>query len=111
MGYEDWGLWLRFVELGVPGVAVDRVVYRRRVHGTLRVQQNARRQHRDLYRQIRERHAAVFANRSQLRRAERPALWKRVVYPVVFGTRSILPYGIEAGTRRFMLRRGLRLSR
>jgi glycosyltransferase involved in cell wall biosynthesis len=111
VGYEDWGIWLQFVELGVTGVAVDRVVYRRRVHGTQRVQQHARRNHRALYSQLRERHAAVFARRSELRRLERPPLWKRLAFPVAFGARAVLPYGLEAGAKRLMLRRGMRLSR
>ena len=111
VGYEDWSLWLRFVELGMSGVRVDRVVYRRRLHGSQRVQANARRNHRALYRQFRARHAEAYGRRAELRRRESPPLWKRISYPLLFGPRLLLPQRLEMSIKRALLRRGAAVLR
>jgi hypothetical protein len=105
-GYEDWDLWLRLVGLGAEGVRVDRTVYRRRLHGSGRLLARARQQHQDLYAELQERNAEVFARRDELRRRERPARWKRAGYPVLFGARKVVPVRIEAFMQRAMMRRG-----
>lgn len=110
-GYEDWDVWLGFAERGMTGICANRVVYRRRLHGDHRVLAGARRRHRELYAQLRERHPALFARRAELRRAERPSLVKRAVYPVLFGWRAVVPLPVEAFLQRTMMRRGMRLSR
>ena len=110
-GYEDWGLWLRFVELGIDGVSGDRIVYRRRLHGGHRAGREYRRRHDELYGALRERYAGAFAARPELARRERPAIWKRALYPVLFGARSVVPYRVEAWLQRTSMQRGLRLSR
>jgi glycosyltransferase involved in cell wall biosynthesis len=109
--YEDWDLWLRFVGLGLTGVAVDRIVYRRRLHGTGRLLQATRGEHADLYARLRERHPQVFADRPRLRRAEGTPLWKRAAYPILFGRRGVVPFRLEAWLQRTMMKRGIRLSR
>lgn len=110
-GYEDWGLWLRFVEQGLGGVHAGRVVYRRRLReGGGRVLVD-RGRHQTLYAQLRQRYARAFDARDELRRRERPPAWKRLVYPVLFGSRSVVPFRLEAFLQRTMMRLGLRLSR
>jgi glycosyltransferase involved in cell wall biosynthesis len=104
--YEDWNLWLRLAGLGVEGISVDRVVYHRRLHGDGRQLARDRARHRALYAELRERNAAVFGERKQLRRIERPVQWKRAVYPVLFGARAVVPLRIEAFLQRMMMRRG-----
>lgn len=104
--YEDWDLWLRLVGQGVDGVPTGSVVYRRRLHGESRQLAQDRRRHRVLYEEIVRRNPAVFARRSELRRLERPALWKRLAYPTLFGSRSVVPVRIEALLQRTMLRLG-----
>ena len=104
--YEDWDLWLRLVGQGVKGVSVDRVVYRRRLHGESRLLVRARSRHRDLYEQLQRRNEAVFAGRAELRASEQPATWKVVTYPVLFGSRKVVPISIEARLQRWMMRRG-----
>jgi glycosyltransferase involved in cell wall biosynthesis len=89
--YEDWDLWLRLAGLGRRGLRVDRVVYHRRLHTGTRLLTTARSRHQELYGEIRRRNAGVFARREQLRRDERPAGWKRVAYPVLFGARRSFP--------------------
>lgn len=104
--YEDWDLWLRLVGHGVEGVRVDRAVYQRRLHGEARLLVQARRRHQRLYAELQRRNAEVFARRDELRERERPAAWKRAVYPVLFGSRKIVPIAVEAALQRTMMRRG-----
>jgi glycosyltransferase involved in cell wall biosynthesis len=104
--YEDWDLWLRLVGQGVEGVRVDRVVYRRRLHGEQRLLVQARRRHRALYAELRRRNPDVFARRAEWRRRERPPVWKRLVFPVLFGSRSVVPIRVEAFLQRTMMRLG-----
>ncbi len=108
-GYEDWDLWLRLVRLGVEGVYAGRSVYRRRLHGSGRVQVQARKRHQDLYRELVERNADVFERRPLLRGSERPPFWKPVVYPILFGARTVVPFRVEAFMQRAMMRLGLGL--
>lgn len=98
-GYEDWALMLRFVEAGARGVYVDRVVYRRRmkIGGQLAAD---RRQHVRLWRELRRTAPGAFARRSEWRRLERPAMWKRLAYPLVFGPRLLLPPRAEHALRQ-----------
>jgi len=107
--YEDWDLWLRLVGQGVDGVPTGRVVYRRRLHGESRQLTQDRRRHRSLYGEIVRRNRDVFARRGELRRLERPAAWKRVAYPIIFGSRSVVPVRVEALLQRMMLRLNLGL--
>jgi glycosyltransferase involved in cell wall biosynthesis len=105
-GYEDWDLWLALAEQGIGGVRTPGVVYRRRLHGTAGRLAQDRAQHRRLYEQLRARHAQLFGRRRELLLAERPAAWKRLVYPALFGSRALLPLRLEALMQRTMLRRG-----
>lgn len=104
--YEDWNLWLALVEQGAVGVRIPRIVYQRRLHGDARVAVHARRRHRDLYEQLQRRNAKLFASRKALREQEQPAVWKRMVYPVLFGPRKYLPFRVEAFLQRTMMRIG-----
>lgn len=109
--YEDWDLWLSFIDFGLGGVAIDRIVYRRRLHGAQRLLGGARGGHRQLYAELRRRHPDTFSRRRELRRREQPPGWKRLVYPVLFGRRATVPYSLEAWMQRTMMRHGIRLSR
>jgi glycosyltransferase involved in cell wall biosynthesis len=104
--YEDWDLWLRLAGLGLKGVSAGRVIYLRRLHGDSRMLTGARRGHQERYAQIQERNAALFARRSQLRAEESPAVWKPLVYPIIFGARKVIPVSVEAFLQRCMMRLG-----
>jgi GT2 family glycosyltransferase len=105
-GYEDWDLWLRLAGSGAQGIHVGRVVYHRRLHGDGRQLSRDRRRHQELYAELRVRNPEVFAMREELRRRERPARWKRLAYPVLFGARTIVPLRVEAFLQRTMMRLG-----
>jgi glycosyltransferase involved in cell wall biosynthesis len=108
-GYEDWDLWLRLVHCGVEGVYAGRSIYRRRLHGGSRLLAHARRRHQELYRELVVRNAEVFERRTSLRGSERPPFWKPVVYPILFGARTVVPFRVEAFMQRTMMRLGLGL--
>lgn len=59
-GYEDWDLWLKFVERGLRGVRVPEplFIWRRHSHSTMIM--NVIRDHAALYAGLRERHRALF---------------------------------------------------
>lgn len=105
-GYEDWDLWLRCVGLGLTGVSAEQIVYRRRLHGDGRLLTGARLRHGEMYAELQRRNHRVFAARRRLLAEERPAAWKRAVYPVLFGARSVVPLRVEAMMQRTMLRLG-----
>lgn len=104
--YEDWDLWLKLVGSGASGVRTDRTVYRRRLHGQGRLLIQARRRHKELHTEIARRNADVLARRGELAAQERPALWKRAAYPVIFGSRSVIPVRVEMLLIRVMMARG-----
>lgn len=106
VGYEDWDLFLRATGAGMGGVRTDRRVYRRRLHGGSRELVQARRRHREIYCEIRRRNAGLFARREELRLRERPAAWKRLAYPVVFGERKYVPLRVERALQQAMMRSG-----
>jgi glycosyltransferase involved in cell wall biosynthesis len=60
-GYEDWDLWIKFVERGWRGVRVREplFVWRRHSHDTMIM--NVIHNHEALYRGIMERHADIYA--------------------------------------------------
>lgn len=109
--YEDWSLFLALAGLGLRGVHSERPVYKRRLHGPGRALPAQRARHQELYAMLEERHPALFARRPELLRAEDPPVWKRALYPVLFGRRTVVPFGVEARMQRVMMRRGLRLGR
>ncbi len=64
-GYEDWELWLKFVERGWRGVRVREplFVWRRHSHNTMIM--NVIKDHAELYESIRSRHADLYARHAQ----------------------------------------------
>jgi glycosyltransferase involved in cell wall biosynthesis len=100
--YEDWAVILGLVELGVTGVHLDAVTFHRRLAGASGLTK-ARRDHAVLYADLRRRYPGAFAARRALARAERPAAWKRVVYPLVYGRRLLVPAGLEDSLRKTRL--------
>jgi glycosyltransferase involved in cell wall biosynthesis len=106
--YEDWDLWLKFVEAGWSAVRWDGVAYERRLHGE-RMLAAARVRHRQLYRELKRRHPRVWAQRSALRRVERPSLRQRLLYPILLGERRFVPARLESWLKKTLMHRALRV--
>ncbi|HZT15329.1 MAG TPA: glycosyltransferase family 2 protein [Gaiellaceae bacterium] len=81
-GYEDWDLWLALAERGHTGVHVPRPTlrYRRRPG---RMLADCTPQHAALYARLRERHAALFAQRRRNRRRSQAPLRARLLFPAI----------------------------
>ena len=90
-GYEDWNVWMglaergeRIVHLGAPG-------YRRRLHGQ-RLNQLARRRHKERYAALRRAHPDLFARLAEHRRASDLSPLRRALYPLLYGARAEIPF-------------------
>ena len=87
-GYEDWDLWMGLAETGLHGVHAGpgRITYRRRLHGD-RMLTTAKRNHREIYRELRARHPVLFANIGEHRAASDLSNVRKALYPFVYGGR------------------------
>lgn len=87
-GYEDWDLWMALVEAGHEGAHVGpgQLTYRRRLHGE-RMLTTAKRNHRELYRTLKDRHPALFADIATHREASDMSPLRKRLYPHVYGGR------------------------
>lgn len=81
-GFEDWDLWLGFVERGFGGVHVPQPVIRYRIHGGRRWHGNAER-HDQIHRELALRHPTLLASRRVNRpHSPAPRAWK-VLLPAI----------------------------
>ena len=103
--YEDWNMYMRLVSHGVSGVHAGCTTYRRRLLPG-RMQEDHRRRHRQIYRQMQREHAALFSRREELRRASSPPFWKRAAYPLFLGPRYALPEPLYRAAVRVRLTHG-----
>jgi glycosyltransferase involved in cell wall biosynthesis len=87
-GYEDWDLWMGFAEHGLRGVHAGpgRITYRRRLHGE-RMLTTAKRNHREIYGELKRRHPGLFAHIGEHRAASNMSSLRKALYPVVYGGR------------------------
>lgn len=81
-GFEDWDLWMAFVERGWNGVHVPQPVIRYRVHGGRRWQRNAQR-HDQIHRELTQRHRSLVDARPQNWRRSTAPLVLRLALPVI----------------------------
>lgn len=105
-GYEDWHVWMGIAERGWRGVHLGPgvVSYKRRLHGTRRLQSD-RKRHARVYRRLRRLHPRLFGElRSHRRRSELSPL-RKLLYPLVYGRRP--RFGFERSVRVWLDRRGL----
>ena len=70
-GYEDWDFTLSALEKGWVGLQIDRVTHEYRKHERSGNEEH-RRRYRHVYRQIRAKHADLFARRREFADADRP---------------------------------------
>lgn len=82
VGFEDWDLYMGIAEQGWKGHRVDAVTYLYRI-GSSRMLSTARQQHDDLYRQMRERHPRLFAERARNWRRSSAPLHMRLALPLI----------------------------
>src|SRR5262245_30600148 len=103
-GYEDWDFCLTALEKGWRGLQIDRVTHEYRKHERSGNEQH-RRRYRHVYRQIRAKHAALFARRREFARETDLGPLHRLAYRTYFAWRPI-PAPIEKAVyERVLFRR------
>jgi glycosyltransferase involved in cell wall biosynthesis len=87
-GYEDWNLWMTLAERSERCVhlGVGRLTYRRRLHGERKLAVS-KRQHPQLYAELRRLHPGLFARIDQHRRESDLGRFRKRLYPLVYGGR------------------------
>jgi len=87
-GYEDWDLWMALAERGDSGAyfGAGALTFRKRFHGS-RMLTRARRDHRELYRNLRAGHPGLFRDLGRYRRASDLSAVRKALYPIVYGGR------------------------
>lgn len=103
-GYEDWEFWLHALECGWRGRRVDEVTLLYRRHGTT-MYQGARLRYRATYRQLRHKHAALYARAGRRRLAAESDLGgaNRLIYRWWWGLRP-LPARVELALQNILWR-------
>lgn len=91
--YEDWELWLAALAHGWHGVLVDAVTHEYRRHGPSKLADD-RRRYGELRRQMRAKHAALYADRRGLRAHSSLGPAGRIVYRCFWGPRPV-PAAVE----------------
>ena len=89
-GYDDWNLWMALAERGEQIVHLNEPAYCRRLHG-LRLNHQAKANHRYLYGNLRSRHPTLFSQITDHRRRSDLPLIKKYLYPHVYGSRPAVP--------------------
>ena len=105
-GYEDWNLWMAIAELGLRGIYLGpgELTFRKRFHGE-RMLHQAKREHREIYQELRELHPQLFSELPAHRRRSDMPLHRKLLYPVVYGGRR--RFGFEPHLKRWLDRTGV----
>lgn len=101
--YEDWELWIAALAHGWHGVRVDAITHEYRRHGPSKLADD-RRRYRELRRQLRAKHAALYADRRALREHSPLGPAGRIVYRWFWGPRPV-PAVVEAAVYSLLWRR------
>ena len=102
-GYEDWDFWLGALERGWRGAKVDAVTFLYRRHGETMVF-GARREYRELYAQLRSKHAGLYARHRELARSSDAGRLERAISRYFWGPRPV-PARVEQAVYRLVFRR------
>jgi GT2 family glycosyltransferase len=103
-GYEDWDFCLSALEKGWRGLQIDRVTHEYRKHERSGNEEH-RRRYRRVYRQIRAKHADLFARRGEFAKQTELGPLHRLAYRTYFAWRPI-PAPVEKALYSRVLFRG-----
>ena len=99
---EDWELWVAALESGWRGVRVDQVTHEYRRHAGSKLGRD-RRRYKEFRRQLRGKHAALYARRAELARGSSMNLAERALYRFYWGPRPV-PAAVEDALYRRIFR-------
>jgi glycosyltransferase involved in cell wall biosynthesis len=103
--YEDWDLLLGLAERDYRGLPVDRLVLRYRRHGDARMNRLGHGRHAEVYKRVRSRHPELYARRRELAEQCGTPRWRRLVYPLLLGSRPLYPFAVYHQIERLRSRR------
>ena len=91
--YADWNLWIALAESGARAVhrGDAEVTFYKRFHEG-RMLDAARRRHHEMYRALRRAHPGFFGSLGEHRRSSDLNLVRKLLYPLVYGSRPRLPF-------------------
>ena len=104
--YEDWSLWMTVAERRVPSVYLGpgELSFKKRFHGE-RLLNRAKREHRDLYRELQALHPQLFSEiRHHRERSDLP-LRRKILYPILHGGRH--RFAFERHAKRWLDKAGV----
>jgi glycosyltransferase involved in cell wall biosynthesis len=87
-GYEDWDFCLSALGRGWRGLQINRVTHEYRKHESS-MQEDKRRRYREFYRQLRRKHADLFARRKEFAAQSYLGPLRRLVYRTYWAWRPI----------------------
>jgi glycosyltransferase involved in cell wall biosynthesis len=96
--FEDWEIWLSALEHGWRGIRVDAVTHEYRQHGQSK-QRRDRHRYRAMRRQLKRKHAALYARRGEFARESQLGWAARLVYRGFWGPRPLPPF-VESFTKQ-----------
>jgi glycosyltransferase involved in cell wall biosynthesis len=88
IGYEDWDFCLSALEKGWRGLQIPKVTHEYRKHESS-MQEEKRRRYRQFYRQLRAKHAGLFARRKEFAAQSYLGPLQRLVYRTFWAWRPI----------------------
>ena len=100
--FEDWELWVHALARGFRGERVPVVTCEYRKHGPSK-HRSDRRAYRAMYKQLRAKHADLYARAGQLARETGASVVDRAIYPYFWGLRP-LPARIEGALQNLAWR-------
>lgn len=105
---SDWSLWMTLAEHYATGIHLGprRATYLYRV-GAPRLAMAGRRHHKSIYAELRARHARLFDELREHRRASDMAAARKALYPLLYGWRSMRPWSAEPIVKRVLDRAGI----
>jgi glycosyltransferase involved in cell wall biosynthesis len=98
--FEDWELWLNALAHGWRGAQIDAVTLEYRRHERSKLAAD-RRRYRSAFRTLREKHAALYANRQTFARESALTPVGRLLYRVYWGPRPV-PARLESFVYRLL---------
>jgi glycosyltransferase involved in cell wall biosynthesis len=100
--YEDWELWVAALARGWRGVRVDQVTHEYRRHAGSKLGRD-RRRYGEYRRQLRAKHASLYARRAELGRESGMSFAERALYRFYWGPRPV-PAAVEDALYRRVFR-------
>lgn len=105
---SDWGLWMSLAEEGALGLHFGSRIptYLYRLHEP-RLAMRGRKYHREIYEGLKAAHPRLFGHIPEHRRESDLPATRKLLYPLIYGRRSLRPWEAEPHVKRALDKLGL----